>query len=58
MLGHVAFEFPPESEQPKRHVVLDLLPLRYSPSSRWRFGLSNVRHGPRLALGQARQDPK
>jgi hypothetical protein len=58
MLGHVALGFPPEGGQPKRHVALDLLPLRYSPSTRWRLGLGNARHGPRLVLGQVGQDRK
>jgi len=58
MLGHVALEFPPGGGQPKRHVVLGLLPLGCSPSARWRFGLGIHKHGPRLALGLAGQDPK
>jgi len=50
MLGHVALGFSPEGRQPKRHVVLDLLPLGCSPSARWRFGLVTHRHDPTLAL--------
>jgi len=58
MLEHVAFGFPPEDEQSKRHVALGMLPLCCSPSARWRFGLGIARYGPRLALGLAEYNPK
>ena len=57
MFGHVTLAFPPEGGHPKRHVALHMLPLRCSPSARWRFDLGTAKHGPRLALSLAGQDP-
>jgi len=54
----VTFEFSLEGGQLKHHMALGLLPLRCSPRARWRYGVGTARHGPRLTLGQAGQDPK